>query len=164
MNKEEILQEGRRRYILMRQEQPLVDRLARQFGLTLDMDVAQETFPPMPPPDDRYRQVMEEGRTVVVNIGRSASEAERQLVAKFQEAGKYVRCDRRSSWGNPFPMRQEAERQEVIEKFKVYLAGKEDLKTRLPELEGKALGCHCYPKACHCDHLAELANSQPETR
>lgn len=33
---------------------------------------------------------------------------------------------------------------------------------RIPELEGKILGCWCAPQACHGDVLAELANQQGE--
>ena len=27
------------------------------------------------------------------------------------------------------------------------------------KLKGKVLGCHCKPEACHCDVLAEIADS-----
>jgi hypothetical protein len=30
---------------------------------------------------------------------------------------------------------------------------------RIYQLKGKVLGCYCTPKRCHCDYLAELANS-----
>jgi len=30
------------------------------------------------------------------------------------------------------------------------------------ELRGKILGCHCKPKACHGDILAEIADSEPD--
>lgn len=72
-----------------------------------------------------------------------------------------VRIDRKTRWGNPFPMKSEGDRGKVVADYRDWLwkqikSGKitlEDLAT----LRGKRLGCHCAPKACHGDVLAAAA-------
>ena len=76
-----------------------------------------------------------------------------------------MRIDRKTDWGNPFPLRKEAgpaERREVIEQYREYLAdaidsGKID-PGRLAKLNGKALACHCAPQPCHGDVLSQAAS------
>ena len=80
-------------------------------------------------------------------------------------SGSAVRIDRKTDWGNPFPLRKEAgpaERREVIEQYREYLAdaidsGKID-PGRLAKLNGKALACHCAPQPCHGDVLSQAAS------
>lgn len=72
-----------------------------------------------------------------------------------------VRIDRQTRWGNPFPMRKESDRDEVIKKYRHYLwqeikSGKITLED-LAALHGKRLGCHCAPRPCHGDVLAKAA-------
>ena len=51
------------------------------------------------------------------------------------------------------------ERAEVIEKYRVWLAGQPSLMQRIkPELQGKVLVCWCKPAACHGDELAAIAD------
>ncbi|MEM1425015.1 MAG: DUF4326 domain-containing protein [Cyanobacteria bacterium P01_H01_bin.130] len=89
-----------------------------------------------------------------------------------------IRCDRRTPYGNPFPMRNKSdeERIRVCQEHRQYLWNL--VKTRDPEVlqllqnlsdrqrqKGAPLrlGCHCSPKLCHCDTLAravEWARSQ----
>lgn len=79
--------------------------------------------------------------------------------------GTAVRIDRKTDWGNPFPLRDRNdpdERREVVEEYRSYLAdaidsGKVDL-DRLARLDGKQLACHCAPQACHGDVLSEAAS------
>jgi hypothetical protein len=70
-----------------------------------------------------------------------------------------VYCGRPSPWGNPFEIGKDGNRAQVIKKFKKYLLANQELLDKIPELRGKILGCWCAPKACHCDVLADLANS-----
>jgi hypothetical protein len=70
-----------------------------------------------------------------------------------------IYCGRPSIWGNPFEIGKDGTRKEVIAKFKKYLLENQELVDKLPELRGKILGCWCAPKACHCDVLADFANS-----
>lgn len=81
------------------------------------------------------------------------------LVVHCKKAPYDVYCGRPSCWGNPFEIGKDGTRKEVIAKFKKYLLANEELVDKLPELRGKILGCWCAPKACHCDVLADLANT-----
>ena len=68
-----------------------------------------------------------------------------------------VRIDRASKWGNPFTMRGEYERDEVIRKYEVYLRNNERLLHDLNELVGaKRLFCWCAPKKCHGDVIVKV--------
>jgi hypothetical protein len=66
------------------------------------------------------------------------------------------RIDRKTKWGNPYRMRSERERMDVIKKYTYYLLDSE-LVNDLHELEGKWLACWCYPKPCHGNVLKFLA-------
>ena len=64
---------------------------------------------------------------------------------------------RGSVWGNPFIIGKDGDRQEVIEKYKVY--AKRMLSHNphwLYKLKGKDLKCFCAPQACHGDVLIEM--------
>lgn len=65
---------------------------------------------------------------------------------------------RSGPWGNPFVLGIDGNREQVIAKFRAWLPQQSHLMRRLPELEGKVLGCFCAPLPCHGDVLAELAN------
>ncbi len=72
-----------------------------------------------------------------------------------------IRIDRKSRWGNPYPMRKEADREGVIAKYRIWLwaeikSGRITLKD-LAALHGKRLACHCAPKSCHGHVLADAA-------
>lgn len=69
-----------------------------------------------------------------------------------------VYIGRPSKWGNPFPLRNEADRMQVIIEFEAWIRSQPELMAALPELKGKILGCFCAPKPCHGDVLARLAN------
>ena len=79
-------------------------------------------------------------------------------------SGAAVRIDRKTDWGNPFPLRDRndpEERREVVEQYREYLAagidsGKVDI-DKLVRLDGKQLACHCTPQACHGDVLSQAA-------
>lgn len=85
-------------------------------------------------------------------------------------SGRVVHCKREpydvyigrgSKWGNPFVIGTDGTREEVIAKYRAYLATRPGLIAALPELSGKVLGCWCSPKACHGDILVELSNGVP---
>lgn len=70
-----------------------------------------------------------------------------------------VYVGRPSSWGNPFSIGVWATREEVIEKYRLYLDEHPELiQQAKDELVGKDLSCWCAPKACHADVLMEIAN------
>jgi hypothetical protein len=66
------------------------------------------------------------------------------------------RIDRKTKWGNPYKMRSERERMDVIKKYTYYLLDSE-LVNELYEIKGKWLACWCYPKPCHGNVLKYLA-------
>jgi hypothetical protein len=65
---------------------------------------------------------------------------------------------RPSKWGNPFVVGRNGTREEVIEKYRLYLLNNKELMARIEELRGKNLICWCTPLPCHGDVLLELAN------
>ncbi|OGS39983.1 MAG: hypothetical protein A3K77_01380 [Euryarchaeota archaeon RBG_13_31_8] len=63
-----------------------------------------------------------------------------------------------SKWGNPFPLKNESERMDVINKYEKYLF-ESGLINDIGELSNaKRLGCWCAPKPCHGDVLAKYIN------
>ncbi|HEX3034612.1 MAG TPA: DUF4326 domain-containing protein [Thermodesulfobacteriota bacterium] len=50
---------------------------------------------------------------------------------------------KRFMWHNPFRIGKDGTREEVLEKYGEYILSKPELLNRLPELEGKRLGCWC---------------------
>ena len=66
-----------------------------------------------------------------------------------------VYIGRGSKWGNPFRMKSENQRGEIIEKYEEY-ARQKFSKDELAVLVGKRLGCFCKPRKCHGDILVKL--------
>lgn len=62
-------------------------------------------------------------------------------------------------WGNPFVIGRDGDRMAVLAKYERYVRSRPDMLDRLHELQGKVLGCHCAPLACHGDVLKKLAFS-----
>ena len=65
-----------------------------------------------------------------------------------------------SIWHNPFKIKGDMTREDVILKYKEYIEDKlkndESLRESLVKLKGKKLGCWCKPEKCHGDVLIEL--------
>lgn len=80
-----------------------------------------------------------------------------KVVNKYKEPYD-IYIGRGSKWGNPFEIGKDGTREEVIEKYRLYILNKPELLNSLPELKGKTLGCFCKPKPCHGDVLIELLN------
>jgi len=66
---------------------------------------------------------------------------------------------RPSKWGNPFAISRDRSRKEVIEKYRKWFLAQTNLLDSVRELQGKVLGCFCFPKRCHGDILAFYANN-----
>lgn len=79
-----------------------------------------------------------------------------RVVNKYKEDYD-IYIGRGSKWGNPFSIGKDGTREEVIEKYRVYLweqiKSGQVTKESLHELNGSVLGCFCKPKACHGDVL-----------
>lgn len=107
--------------------------------------------------DERARQKeVQKGICVIAN-----QNADKNLILWAENQGKAVRIDRSSKYGNPFILDQDGDRDFVCDCFEQhYLPHKPSIEKDIPKLKGKVLICHCFPKRCHGDTLAKLANEQ----
>lgn len=142
---------------------------------------ASPKAPPAPPParaprdwhneadwtesERKRRSAVLDGLAVVA----SGKDTDQCLVAWAEARGLAVWIDRRSSdaigenglWGNPFLVSDHG-REGCEERFAAVIESSAYLKAKIvAELAGKVLVCWCYPKRCHGDHLAKLANKAP---
>ena len=69
-----------------------------------------------------------------------------------------VYIGRPSKWGNPFEIDKDGTREEVIQKYKLWIKEQPHLLNSLDELKGKRIACWCVPLACHGDVLAKMAD------
>ncbi len=65
-----------------------------------------------------------------------------------------------SPWANYFPVKRYG-RDEAIRRYEEKIRRSPALLERLPELEGKTLGCWCKPAPCHGDVLLRLIEERP---
>lgn len=71
---------------------------------------------------------------------------------------------RGSKWGNPFVIRRDGTRAEVIAKHERWLRSQHHLLRGLDALRGRDLVCFCAPQPCHGDLLLRLANATRRER
>ena len=72
-----------------------------------------------------------------------------------------VYVGRGSAFGNPFQIPRDGDREEVIEKFRLWLKTQPKLIERVKlELRGRDLVCYCSPQACHGNILMAIANNE----
>jgi hypothetical protein len=68
-----------------------------------------------------------------------------------------------SNFANPFKIGKDGTREDVIDKYKIYITKKlennTELQSELLTLKGKHLGCWCYPDMCHGNVLIDIINS-----
>ena len=60
-----------------------------------------------------------------------------------------------SKWANPFSVERYG-RVRCLEMFEKYVRGRRDLWDSLEEIEGKEVGCWCFPASCHGEILIRL--------
>lgn len=102
-------------------------------------------------------------RTNVQNIKNNKSIMNESNVLYIGRANKWLGLPE-SKWHNPFPMKNEGQRKEVLRKFLDYILKKDDLLGALPELDDKTLVCYCYPeKKCHGNILVFLRLGMEES-
>tara|TARA_R100001510_G_scaffold50995_1_gene50428 strand:+ start:1167 stop:1424 length:258 start_codon:yes stop_codon:yes gene_type:complete len=70
-----------------------------------------------------------------------------------------VYIGRGSKWGNPYVIGKDGNRDEVIEKYRLYIERTPELLCAISELKGKNLVCFCKPQRCHGDILLKRASS-----
>ena len=98
---------------------------------------------------------MKKGETVVLNMNTNF-----HAMKWAKDNNRFQQIDRWSDWGNPFIISGDGDRDTVCESFKIYFNLKLELKSKVKQLKGKALGCHCYPLRCHGEHLKQLADGE----
>jgi hypothetical protein len=107
---------------------------------------------------DNRRELLKSGLAAVANW-----KTDKELVLWARSHHLYLYIGRenhhakedRSIWHNPF---KSGWTEEIMASYRDYLLSNETLMARIPELRGKLLVCWCYPKPCHGDILAALAN------
>jgi hypothetical protein len=99
------------------------------------------------------RATVEAGGTVVANMHQ---ETDRALLTWARKTDRFVRIDRNSELGNPFELGPDGDRDTVCDSFEIYFGRKYSLHDRVLGLEGKVLGCWCYPERCHGNHFIKL--------
>lgn len=65
-----------------------------------------------------------------------------------------------SHFANPYKIGKHGTREQVLQKYRVYILEKLEkepsLKKEFESIRGKNLGCWCHPEPCHGDILLEL--------
>lgn len=109
--------------------------------------------PDVPQQDQELIERMKKGETVVLNMNSNF-----HAMKYANDNDLFVRIDRFSEWGNPYHVGNDGDRDYVCDSYQIYFERKKSLHSKISQLKGKALGCHCYPKRCHGDHLKKLAD------
>jgi hypothetical protein len=105
-------------------------------------------------PVDPRLGLLREGLAVVVNLRAGTDDL---IKAWSMRERLFVKVDRGTRWGNPFKIGLDGDRAAVIERYRVeVLPG---LLPHVAQLQGKALGCWCWPQDCHAELLAAAANA-----
>lgn len=82
-------------------------------------------------------------------------------VVNIRKAREYdVYVGRPSKWGNPFSIGRDGSREEVIQKYRVWVVQQPGLMESVRDLKGLVLGCWCLPDPCHARVIAELADRE----
>ena len=68
-----------------------------------------------------------------------------------------VYVGRPSDWGNPFLIGRDGTRDQVVDKYEIWLLNSSHI-LKIEELRGKDLVCYCAPDRCHADVLLKHAN------
>ena len=118
-----------------------------------DANKAVRAIPTDPWLDDEKQRKAESlaGKTVIANQQR-----DKNLIQWAEAKGKVVRVDRGSSFGNPFVLGMDGDRDAVCDSYRDhYMPHKPSILKQLPSLKGKVLVCHCYPERCHAESLIQ---------
>jgi len=97
--------------------------------------------------------------TTVINIKDAPTGWEYDM--NYYYCGRLTRFNNTYFFGNPYRVHVHGNRETCIAKFKKDFEKSTNLyqKLVLKILTGKILVCHCKPKACHADILAEYCNA-----
>lgn len=99
----------------------------------------------------------EDAHTTLINISNSPKEDMDVYIGEEHQA---YGLDS-SIFRNPFD-ETEMEREEAAQHFKMYLYRRyltdKEFRKELHSIEGKTLGCLCYPRRCHGEVIVDLLN------
>lgn len=102
-------------------------------------------------------------KTTVVNIRHQREDV---YIGRPRKANGIPDPPARGCFGNPFVMKTEAERGEVVRRFELYFLNRietdEAFREAVLRLRGKKLGCFCSPKPCHGDVIVKWLESHEE--
>ena len=87
----------------------------------------------------------------------------RGSIMDYIDNPSYVYIGRSSKWNNPFAIKYStASKVEAVALYREYFTEQikdESFLEALTNLRGKTLACHCRPRACHGDVIAEYLNT-----
>jgi hypothetical protein len=96
---------------------------------------------------------IEKGETIVINMNTHF-----HVLKYAKDKGIYKQIDRYSEFGNPFWLGTDGNRDEVCDGYIEYYKHKRSLHSKIIDLKGKVLGCHCHPLRCHGDYLKKIVD------
>lgn len=108
---------------------------------------------PIPFEESQLIDKLKNGETVVINMNTNF-----HVLKYAKDNGLYKQIDRYSEYGNPFFLNTDGDRDQVCDGYIEYFKHKRSLHTKVKDLKGKALGCHCAPLRCHGDYLKKLSD------
>lgn len=90
----------------------------------------------------------------------------RTRIVNIHDEACDVYVGRPSKWGNPYSHKPNTLAKyrvrtvkEALEKYEYWIWQQPELlKVLKKELQGRRLGCHCYPNQCHANILAKMAD------
>jgi hypothetical protein len=95
------------------------------------------------------------------NLREWISDSQNEYIGRkgivFIDGQRFPKQD--SMWANPFKVGRDGTREEVIQKYGLYIQEKlkdPEYKDAIETLRGKKLGCWCKPEGCHGDVLLEF--------
>jgi len=132
----------------------LKEQKAQEFKAKIEQRIEQKTQEqPISIDEQILFDKIEQGETVVINMNLHF-----HVLKYAKDKGIYKQIDRYSEFGNPFFLDSDGTRDEVCDGYIEYFKHKRSLHSKLKDLKGKVLGCHCAPQRCHGDHLKQLAD------
>jgi len=132
----------------------LKEQKAQEFKAKIEQRIEQKTQEqPISIDEQILFDKIEQGETVVINMNLHF-----HVLKYAKDKGIYKQIDRYSEFGNPFFLDSDGTRDQVCDGYIEYFKHKRSLHSKVKDLKGKVLGCHCAPKRCHGDHLKQLAD------
>jgi len=132
----------------------LKEQKAQEFKAKIEQRIEQKTQEqPISIDEQILFDKIEQGETVVINMNLHF-----HVLKYAKDKGIYKQIDRYSEFGNPFFLDSDGTRDQVCDGYIEYFKHKRSLHSKVKDLKGKVLGCHCAPHRCHGDHLKQLAD------